>query len=748
MQEKKPVQWSRLCNMLKNFAKKKDLSAGRRLHLFLIRNRLDTEGFLGDHLIRFYTMCGSLQDASQVFFKIQVRSVYSWNSIISAHLKLGSSAVALHLYVRMLHEGVVPDKVTFLCIVKACTTLAALDEGRLAHALIFQHDLSVDAVLGSAIVAFYASFGCLRDAQRVFDDVSTQDVVLWGTIISAYTQYSDTAALELFDTMLTRGLTPSHFILNCILKVCASARDIRLLHEHIIKNGFESDFIIGSSLVHAYSKVGDLHVAYSVFRKLGKRDIILWGALIDGYARHGDGITALELFCEMQQDNIKPDLAIFLSILEACVTIGDIKQSRVLHDRIIKSGFDVDVTIGSSLVNTYAVWGSLHEGLKVFDTILDRDVVSWGALISGYVRHGYYQSVIESVTEMQEENIEPDGVILLSLLRGCGGLRAIRQGWHIHDHMVRQDFLCNVDAGNVLVSMYVECGSLDEARRVFDTLPTRNEVTWGAMITGYVQEGDCFAAFELLDAMPIDHLKPDGVIFLSALKACSIAGAARKGMVVHDQVIQSGLDSEAIVLNMLVHMYACCECSDEVHKVFVNMPKKDVVSWSALITGLASNGKSTQAKELLEDMQSQGLKPDDTTFTIVLSAYIHCGLVEEGLQLYQCMRHMQPTLAHFNCFMDLFSRTGRLNEAKELSQAMPFLPDTIGRTALLTSSKTFGSMELGRHCFDQAVSLDLLHNNALGMVRMSSAYEEADMKDTNQVQETMEFSIQRHEFLQ
>lgn len=651
---------------------------------------------------------------------------------MSAHLKLGSSVVALHLYVRMIHEGIIPDKVTFLCITKACTNLGALDEGRLVHAHIFHHGLYVDEALGSALVTFYASFRCLCDAWRVFYDVPTKDVVLWGAIISAHTQHSDTAALELFDAMLIRGLTPSHFIVNCLLKVCASLQDIRHLHDQVIQNGFESDLIIGSSLVDSYAKFGDLDVAYNVFRVLPKHDVVLWGALIDGYTRHGHATTALDLFCQMQQENIKPDLAIFLSILEGCAQIVDLKQGRVIHDRIIKSGLHLDAAIESSLVNIYAVCGSLHEGRKVFATILDRDVVSWGALIAGYIQHGYFQTVMELFDEMQQENVEPDGVILLSLLRACSGLGALRKGWHIHDHIVRRDFECCDDVGNVLVNMYVGCGSLKEARRVFDMLPKRNVVTWSTMITGYVNEGDSFSAFELLDRMPIDHLKPDVVIFLSALKACTIAGAASKGMLVHDEVIRSGLDTEAIVSNILVHMYATFKSSDEARRVLEKMPEKDVVSLSALITGLASIGKCKEAEEVLVDMQHQGLKPDDTTFTIILSAYTHNGLLEEGLQFYRKMRHMQLTLAHFNCLIDLFSRTGWLNEAKELSQAMPFLPDTIGRTALLTSSKTFGDMERGRHCFDQVVGLDLPHD-ASGIALVSSD-EDADMNEVNQME--------------
>ncbi|KAI5082554.1 hypothetical protein GOP47_0002297 [Adiantum capillus-veneris] len=702
VQRTKPSQqWTQLCNVLTKSAKQKDLEAGSCIHQFMVTTGLDREGILRDHLIRLYACCGCLEEARLVFCMSQVRSVYTWNSIISAHAKLGNGRATLHLYACMLDEGVAPDNVTFLCILKACATLT---EGMLMHTHVIFFGLNVNSALGSALVECYALFGRLDDAQYVFDRVNTPDVVLWGTIISAYAQHFDANALELFNTMHSTGAAPSHFILNCTLKVCASTSDAQILHDHIMRNEFDSDLILGSSLVDAYAKLGDLDVANCVFNKLAKHDVVSWGALIDGYARHDCGLAALELFCQMEESNIKADSAIFLSVLEACAQIRNVNLGRKLHEIILKNGFHVDILIMSSLVNLYAVCGYLDEAHGLFDTIGNPDVVSWGVLVAGYVQHGFYDIVMELVAKMLEENMEPDDVILLSVLKACGGLAALSLGWRIHDHILRKAFVRVLDVGNVLVNMYVECGSLKEARKIFDMLSIRDEETWGVMIAGYVQEGDSFAAFWLLEEMLSSNLKPDKVILLSVLKACTIIGAAGKGMLIHDQVIRNGFETEAFVSNMLVHMYASCKSFNEAQRILTVMPQRDVVSWSALITGLVSSGKSKQAEELLKDMLRQGLKPDDTAVTIILSAYAHTGAVEEGLRFYKRMRQAHPTLEHVNCLLDLFSRSGRLSDATELSQAMPFSTSAIAETALLTGSKSFGDVELGRCYFDHVTT--------------------------------------------
>ncbi|KAH7422174.1 hypothetical protein KP509_13G094600 [Ceratopteris richardii] len=517
-----------------------------------------------------------------------------------------------------------------------------------------------------------------------------------------YSQNHNSDALKLFNAMLASGITPSHFILNCTFKACTSIQDTQLLHDYVIRNEFETDYIIGSSLVDMYVKLGDLNAAHRVFDKLVKHDIVSWGALIDGYARHNHGSTALALYCRMLEGNIKPDKAIFLSILEGCAQIQDIGKGRELHHVIIRNGFHNDITITSALVKLYAMCGSLEEAHKQFDTALEWDVVSLGALIAGYIQHGLYDAVIELVMEMQEENMEPDEAILLSLLKAYGGLGDIKMGWTIHDYFLKREIVRDRDLGNVLIDMYVGCGRLKEARRVFDILSARNEVSWGAMIAGYVQEGDSFTAFQLLHEMLNCQLKPDGIIYLSILKACIIMGAVMKGMLIHDQLIRDGFDADAVLSNMLLHMYASCKSLDEAQKVFKLMQRKDVVSWSALITGLASSGLCRQAEDTLMDMLYHGLQPDDTVFTIVLSSYVHNGSLMDGLLFYRRTRQGHPTLAHVNCLLDLFGRTGRLAEARELSRAMPFSVDMITHTTLLTNSKKFGDVHLGRHCFKQA----------------------------------------------
>ena len=329
--------------------------------------------------------------------------------------------------------------------------------------------------------------------------------------------------------------------------------------------------------------------------------------------------------------------------------------------------------------------------------------------MAGYMEHGQCQRVINLYSRMRDEDCrhEVDRVVLMNLLGACSGIGDITLGRKIHDQvMTRNDVLLfdDVDVGNAFVNMYVKCGSLKDARCMFDHIPTRNLVAWGAMIAGYVQEGDISDAFKLFDHMVDQRIEPDEGLYACIFKACTLTGVARKlGILLHDRVIRNGFDNISIVSNAIIYMYGSCGSLREARKVLDNMANKDVISWSSLITGLALNGNNVIAEKLLVDMRLQGLTPDDTLYATLMSSYTHRGLVEESITSFKKMGDIQTTYKLYNSIIDLFSRTGHLLEAKDLLHTMPSLPDEVVCMSLLTNSKTYGHYSLWKTMFESNV---------------------------------------------
>lgn len=373
----------------------------------------------------------------------------------------------------------------------------------------------------------------------------------------------------------------------------------------------------------------------------------------------------------------------------------------------------------------------------MFDILPNPDVVLWGSMIAAYAQQGYGIPALELFDDMQQESIKPSSVTFSCILQACGNIGAIGQGRLIHAQIIRNGHDSDVIVGNSLVDMYASCGSLDESRKVFDELLDPDMVSWNAMIARYAQQGYALPAMDLFEKMQQESIEPDKITLSCILKSYGTIGAIAKGRLLHGQMIRTGEVSDVVVGTTLLDMYAACGSLEDARKVFDNMLTRNMVSWCAMIAGYAEHGNWRLAGQCLEEMQRQGLKPDDRIYTILLAACSQAGQVEEGRKYFESMKEdhgIAPSIEHFNCMIDLLGRSGHLCEAVELLESMPIIPDIAGWMSLLTASRKFSNPEVGRHCFDQIVRLD--PNVASGYVVMSDIYTDACMlKDLHKIQE-------------
>eukprot|EP00250_Pteridium_aquilinum_P006211 c16177_g2_i1 orf=115-987(+) len=218
-----PITRDMVYDLLLGSVQKKDLAAARQVQYFMVRMGLDSVASLGNHLIRVFAACGSLLEARQTFFMISKPSVHTWSAIISAHAELGKANEALKLYAKMQEAGIAPDKVVFLCTLRACSIADDSDYGKLIHHQIFEHGLDSDVAIGSALIVAYTNCEYLEDARRVFDKVSNADEVIWGAMIAGYAASDQgLAALNLFGKMQQEGIKIGEVIYSCTLKACGS----------------------------------------------------------------------------------------------------------------------------------------------------------------------------------------------------------------------------------------------------------------------------------------------------------------------------------------------------------------------------------------------------------------------------------------------------------------------------------------------------------------------------------------------
>ncbi|XVF54319.1 hypothetical protein PTKIN_Ptkin05aG0171600 [Pterospermum kingtungense] len=237
----------------------------------------------------------------------------------------------------------------------------------------------------------------------------------------------------------------------------------------------------------------------------------------------------------------------------------------------------------------------------------------------------------------------------------------------------------------------------------------KDTVAWNVLISCYLRNGRTRDVLMLFDSMKNESVcKPDDVTCLLVTQACANLGALEFGEKVHSHIEECGYGSVLNLSNSLIAMYSRCGCLDKAYDVFKGIQEKNVVSWSAMISGLAMNGYGRDAILAFEEMQRMGIAPDEQTFTGVLSAFSHCGLVDEGMEFLDQMGKVfgiVPNIHHYGCVVDLLGRAGLLDRAYQLILSMGVKPDaTIWRT-LLGACRIHGHFTLGERVIEHLIEL-------------------------------------------
>eukprot|EP01018_Ginkgo_biloba_P010381 Gb_31374 [translate_table: standard] len=522
--------------------------------------------------------------------------------------------------------------------------------------------------------------------------------------------------------ILPREIRVNSSTYSFLLQECVNMKALaqgKTIHAHMIKCGFELDTVLRNHLVNTYAKCQSVFDACQVFDNMSERDVVSWTTLIAGYAQNGYGEEALILFCNMCEAGITPNSFTYGSILTACASLGDLEQGKQVHAHVMKYGLDSDTCVGNALCTMFAKCESMEYALQVFDKMPEKNVISWTAMIARYVEIGDGEEAFKFYCLMRLAGVKPNHYTFTSVLSACGCLAVMEKGKQVHAHAVKTGFESVVSVENSLIDMYAKCGSIEHARQVFDRMHKRNLVSWNGMIAGYTQARYSYKDFnffchgeealKLLSKMQREGMKLDFFTFASVLTACASLAALEQGKQIHTHVIKTGLESDVSVASALVTMYAKVGSIEGAHTVFSQMTERNVVSWTAMITGYAQHGKAKDALQLFEEMKLAGVKANHITFIGVLFACSHVGLVHEGQRYYNSMikdHGIMPSMDHYACMVDLFGRAGHLDEAVRIINKMAFEPGALVWRTLLGACRIHGNIDLAKHAAECLLELE------------------------------------------
>ncbi|PKA62656.1 Pentatricopeptide repeat-containing protein [Apostasia shenzhenica] len=331
----------------------------------------------------------------------------------------------------------------------------------------------------------------------------------------------------------------------------------------------------------------------------------------------------------MQSDGRRPDRFVFPVLLRSAAHLPDSRNGIALHSFAIRFCLSGDAFIGSALIDFYAKRGRIEDARQVFDETIERDLVVWNSMMSGYVHRGLME----------------EGAALLEKMQCCGP---------------------NPDLTS--------------------------------LISGSVRNFDYEKAFATFRQMvAISGVRPSSATISSLLPASANVMDLRGGREIHGYAVVIGVEQDLFVSSSLVDMYGKCGVISDAEKVFDEMPLRNIVSWNSMIFAYANHGHCEKAIQLFRQMEISDVNPDHLTFTAVLTACSHGGMVEFGKDLFRLMQedhNFKPRLEHYACMVDLLGRTGNLSIAHDMIKGMPMEPDSFVWGALLGACRNHCNVEL------------------------------------------------------
>lgn len=418
---------------------------------------------------------------------------------------------------------------------------------------------------------------------------------------------------------------------------------------------------------------------------------------------------AIVFYCSMRRQGFLPNCFTFPFVLKACARLSDFQLGLKIHTLVVKSGFDYDVFVKTSLLSLYSKFGHLEHAHKVFVDIPEKNAVSLTAIMSGYISAGKYKEAIDMFRGSLEMGLKPDGFTLIRVLSACTQLGDSSIGEWIHRYITENGMGWNVFVATSLVDMHAKFGNMDKASYVFNGMPVKDIVSWSTMIQGYASNGLAKEALDLFFEMLKANTRPDRYAMVGVLSACARLGALELG-----EWASSLMDRNEFLLNpvlgtALIDMYAKCGCMFQAWEIFKRMKDKDLVVWNAAMSGLAMNGHIQVTFGLFGQLEKFGIQPSGNTFMGLLCACTHAGLVDEGRRYFNSMNRvfsLSPTIEHYGCMVDLLSRAGLLDEAQGLIISMPMEANAVVWGALLGGCRLHRDTQLAEIVLKHLIELE------------------------------------------
>lgn len=478
-------------------------------------------------------------------------------------------------------------------------------------------------------------------------------------------------------------------------------------------------------------------------------EISTWNSVISSCVDCREINLALHVLREMTSKcRIKPNPATFNTLLAIIAAIPSGNIIKELHGFILRNleliglgPVDSDRVI-STLASGYAHNKLVEYAHRLFLQVRLKINLLFNSVIEAFLGSGQSEKAFDVFREMAFQFVydaRPISEFSLTLiLPECAQIS--KRGLEIHAYAYRNNLERDTSVCNALMAMYAKRGDITSAGRIFQGNFVKDRVSWNTIIAIYSMVCDFCTAFNMFDEMTSYEIRPDEYTFSCLLNCCGSCSYLKKAMASHAQILKMGLyDSYPAIQNALMDTYGNCGCIQDAQKVFDEIGSKDIISWNTVISSYRFSTNPGKSFTLFDTMQERGFRPNRITFTALLSACSHMGLVKRALYYFKIMRTkygITPDLGHYCCVVDCLARVGELYRAWEFINAMPIEPDDQTWSALLNGCRIHGQLELAEIVTKKLLDLDPNHSGY--WVLLSNTYADASRwNDKDQLRAAM-----------
>ncbi|KAE8786201.1 pentatricopeptide repeat-containing protein [Hordeum vulgare] len=400
--------------------------------------------------------------------------------------------------------------------------------------------------------------------------------------------------------------SPDSFSFPALASSAPSPPHLLAIHALSLRCGVAHDLFCASALLRGYLKFGLANYAHRLFDELPLRDVVVWNAMVNGFAKLGCFDHAMECFLRMIRDGtVEISGFTVTGILSVCTAAADFQRGAAVHGMVVKSGLDQDVSVCNALVDLYGKSHNVAHAAMVFEGIVeqDRDLFSWNSMLSALQYSADHMGIMRLFRRMRHAAVWPDAVTVAAVLPACARTAALKVGRMVHGYIMTSGLARNdaleVRACNALVDMYAKSGALGEACRVFYWMRQQDVASWNIMIDGYASHGRGQEALELFRQMiEVKGLVPDKVTLLAAMSACSHSGFVEEGRCLLKRM------KEEFGLEPLMEHYACVTDMlgragrlDEARKVVEEAGDVGAGAWRTYLAACRMHGDKERAQE-------------------------------------------------------------------------------------------------------------------------------------------------------